>query len=131
MLSFLEKIIKAYSFFLYGSISKPLIKKLTQAFFLPNLCQILAVENHSHIYSTLSCVRVLPYPFISVIKIFFLLQDIHSVSSLLKMYFRELPNPVCTFHLYDQFVAAAKSSDDVRLTKLREVVFKLPPPNYR
>jgi len=59
------------------------------------------------------------------------LQDIHSVSSLLKMYFRELPNPVCTFHLYDQFVAAAKSSDDVRLTKLREVVFQLPPPNYR
>ena len=24
------------------------------------------------------------------------LQDIHSVSSLLKMYFRELPNPICT-----------------------------------
>ena len=31
-----------------------------------------------------------------------LFQDIHSVSSLLKMYFRELPNPVCTFHLYDK-----------------------------
>ena len=59
------------------------------------------------------------------------LQDIHSVSSLLKMYFRELPNPVCTFHLYEQFVEAARSGDDVRLPKLRDVVSQLPPPNYR
>ena len=43
------------------------------------------------------------------------LQDIHSVPSLLKMYFRELPNPICTYHLYDKFVEAAKSSDDQRL----------------
>ena len=59
------------------------------------------------------------------------LQDIHSVSSLIKMYFRDLPNPVCTFHLYDQFVEAARSGDDVRLPKLRDVVSQLPPPNYR
>ena len=59
------------------------------------------------------------------------LQDIHSVSSLLKMYFRELPNPVCTFHLYEKFVEAARSNDDVRLPKLRDVVSQLPPPNYR
>ena len=59
------------------------------------------------------------------------LQDIHSVSSLLKMYFRELPNPVCTFHLYDKFVEAARSADDIRLPKLRDVVLQLPPPNYR
>ena len=59
------------------------------------------------------------------------LQDIHSVSSLLKMYFRELPNPVCTFHLYDKFVEAARAADDLRLTKLRDVVSQLPPPNYR
>jgi len=59
------------------------------------------------------------------------LQDIHSVSSLLKMYFRELPNPVCTFHLYEKFVEAARSSDDIRLPKLRDVVSQLPPPNYR
>ena len=43
------------------------------------------------------------------------IQDIHSVPSLLKMYFRELPNPICTYHLYDKFVEAAKSSDDQRL----------------
>ena len=59
------------------------------------------------------------------------LQDIHSVSSLVKLYFRELPSPVCTFHLYDKFVEAARSGDDVRLPKLRDVVSQLPPPNYR
>ena len=59
------------------------------------------------------------------------LQDIHSVSSLLKMYFRELPNPICTYYLYDKFVEAAKSSDDQRLVLLRDVVQQLPPPNYR
>ena len=42
------------------------------------------------------------------------IQDIHSVSSLLKMYFRELPNPICTYHLYDKFVHAAKSSENQR-----------------
>ncbi|GFS08053.1 rho GTPase-activating protein [Elysia marginata] len=30
------------------------------------------------------------------------LQDIHSISSLLKMYFRELPNPLLTYQLYDK-----------------------------
>ena len=38
---------------------------------------------------------------------------------------------VCTFHLYDKFVEAARSGDDVRLPKLRDVVSQLPPPNYR
>jgi len=59
------------------------------------------------------------------------LQDIHCVSSCLKMYFRELPNPVCTFHLYDSFVDAARSPDSDRLDRLRAVVAQLPPPNYR
>jgi hypothetical protein len=58
-------------------------------------------------------------------------QDIHAVSSLLKMYFRELPNPLCTYQLYEKFVAAAKSSDEERLFKMREVVHELPPPHYR
>ena len=30
--------------------------------------------------------------------------DIHAVGSLLKMYFRELPNPLLTYQLYDKFV---------------------------
>ncbi|XP_059484271.1 mucin-17 isoform X2 [Neocloeon triangulifer] len=58
-------------------------------------------------------------------------QDIHSVASLLKMYFRELPNPLCTYQLYSHFVAAVQSSENERLFKMREAVQKLPPPHYR
>ncbi|XP_055924438.1 uncharacterized protein LOC129956526 isoform X3 [Argiope bruennichi] len=60
-----------------------------------------------------------------------ILQDIHCVASLLKMYFRELPNPLLTFHLYDKFVNAVQADEDLRLLKLRDVVQQLPPPHYR
>jgi hypothetical protein len=33
--------------------------------------------------------------------------DIHNIASLLKLYFRELPEPLLTFDLYDAFIAAA------------------------
>lgn len=60
-------------------------------------------------------------------------QDIHAVSSLLKMYFRELPNPLCTYQLYDNFVEAiqAKSESEERLRLMKQTVLKLPPPHYR
>ncbi|XP_050320704.1 GTPase-activating protein CdGAPr isoform X1 [Bactrocera neohumeralis] len=60
-------------------------------------------------------------------------QDIHAVSSLLKMYFRELPNPLCTYQLYDNFVEAIqeKSESNERLRLMKETVLKLPPPHYR
>lgn len=60
-------------------------------------------------------------------------QDIHAVSSLLKMYFRELPNPLCTYQLYDNFVEAiqAKSESNERLRLMKQTVLKLPPPHYR
>ena len=58
--------------------------------------------------------------------------DIHAVSSLLKMYFRELPNPLCTYQLYDKFVEAVQQEDDEsRLLCMRSVVIQLPPPHYR
>ncbi|KAJ8954235.1 hypothetical protein NQ318_005831 [Aromia moschata] len=69
-----------------------------------------------------------------------ILQDIHSVASLLKMYFRELPNPLCTYQLYQSFVNAVQGcstairnseTDHERLLKMREAVQKLPPPHYR
>lgn len=67
-----------------------------------------------------------------------ILQDIHSVASLLKMYFRELPNPLCTYQLYQSFVNAVQHTgvkgtegDHARLLKMREAVQKLPPPHYR
>ncbi|XP_030554788.1 GTPase-activating protein CdGAPr [Drosophila novamexicana] len=61
-------------------------------------------------------------------------QDIHAVSSLLKMYFRELPNPLCTYQLYDNFVEAIQvkaDEADERLRLMKETVLKLPPPHYR
>lgn len=48
-------------------------------------------------------------------------QDMHAVSSLLKMYFRELPNPLCTYQLYDQFVNAVQGADELRVVRMREV----------
>ncbi|XP_014489385.1 PREDICTED: GTPase-activating protein CdGAPr isoform X2 [Dinoponera quadriceps] len=61
-----------------------------------------------------------------------ILQDIHSVASLLKMYFRELPNPLCTYQLYSTFVSAVQAGTDAeRLRRMRDAVRKLPPPHYR
>ncbi|XP_043279587.1 uncharacterized protein CdGAPr isoform X2 [Venturia canescens] len=61
-----------------------------------------------------------------------ILQDIHSVASLLKMYFRELPNPLCTYQLYSTFVGAVQANSDAeRLRRMRDAVRKLPPPHYR
>lgn len=34
------------------------------------------------------------------------INDVHSVSSLLKMYFRELPNPLLTYQLYHKFIVS-------------------------
>ncbi|KAL8594257.1 hypothetical protein ACOMHN_044201 [Nucella lapillus] len=58
------------------------------------------------------------------------LQDIHSISSLLKMYFRELPNPLLTYQLYQQFAEAVQDEDN-RLIRIYDVVQQLPPPHYR
>ncbi|KAL5020419.1 hypothetical protein ScPMuIL_003311 [Solemya velum] len=58
------------------------------------------------------------------------IQDIHSISSLLKMYFRELPNPLLTYHLYEKFADAVRDEDN-KLLKIHDVVQQLPPPHYR
>lgn len=50
------------------------------------------------------------------------------------MYFRELPNPLCTYQLYDNFVDAIQSrseGEEVRLQLMKQTVQKLPPPHYR
>ncbi|KAA0191086.1 hypothetical protein HAZT_HAZT001976 [Hyalella azteca] len=60
-----------------------------------------------------------------------ILQDIHCVGSVLKMYFRELPNPLLTYQLYESFVAAVTQSEEERLLHVRDVVRQLPPPNSR
>ncbi|XP_054622592.1 rho GTPase-activating protein 30 [Dunckerocampus dactyliophorus] len=60
------------------------------------------------------------------------LQDIHCVSSLCKAYFRELPNPLLTYQLYDKFAeAVAVQLEEERLVKIRDVLKELPVPHYR
>ncbi|XP_043937033.1 rho GTPase-activating protein 32 [Protopterus annectens] len=60
------------------------------------------------------------------------LQDIHCVGSLCKLYFRELPNPLLTYQLYEKFSdAVSAATDDERLVKIHDVIQQLPPPHYR
>ncbi|XP_030632668.1 rho GTPase-activating protein 32 [Chanos chanos] len=60
------------------------------------------------------------------------LQDIHSVGSLCKLYFRELPNPLLTYQLYEKFSeAVSAATDEERLVKIHDVIQQLPPPHYR
>ncbi|XP_070844533.1 rho GTPase-activating protein 24 isoform X1 [Chaetodon trifascialis] len=59
--------------------------------------------------------------------------DVHTVASLLKLYLRELPEPVIPFHKYDEFLACAKllgKDDEMGLKELRKLVECLPPVNY-
>ena len=58
-------------------------------------------------------------------------QDVHSVSSLLKLYFRELPDPLCTYKAYEEFLEAAKLPEDLRLSAMRQVLSTLPKENFR
>ncbi|XP_068173217.1 rho GTPase-activating protein 32 isoform X2 [Antennarius striatus] len=59
-------------------------------------------------------------------------QDIHSVGSLCKLYFRELPNPLLTYQLYDRFSeAVSAATDEEKLVKIHNVIQQLPPPHYR
>ncbi|XP_065055812.1 GTPase-activating protein CdGAPr-like isoform X2 [Rhopilema esculentum] len=60
------------------------------------------------------------------------LHDIHCISSLLKTYFRELPNPLLTYELYDKFMAAIRKDDDMdRTVAFHHAIQRLPPPHYR
>ncbi|XP_013920034.1 PREDICTED: rho GTPase-activating protein 30, partial [Thamnophis sirtalis] len=60
------------------------------------------------------------------------LKDIHCVSSLCKAYFRELPNPLLTYQLYDKFAeAVAIQLEESRLEKIKEVLKELPSPHHR
>ncbi|XP_028457375.1 rho GTPase-activating protein 24 isoform X4 [Perca flavescens] len=59
--------------------------------------------------------------------------DVHTVASLLKLYLRELPEPVVPFHKYDDFLACAKllsKDDEMGMKELRKLVENLPPVNY-
>ncbi|XP_074977688.1 rho GTPase-activating protein 9 isoform X3 [Caretta caretta] len=57
--------------------------------------------------------------------------DVHVVTGALKLFFRELPEPLVPFALFDAFVAAVKlPAGAERVQRLAELVQSLPPPNY-
>lgn len=59
------------------------------------------------------------------------LSDINIVSGCLKLWFRELPEPLLTWELYRGFIEAAKVENDrLRHIRLHEVVNQLPDANY-
>ncbi|KAG0703978.1 Rho GTPase activation protein [Suillus ampliporus] len=59
------------------------------------------------------------------------ISDVNNVTSVLKMWFRELPDPLLTSNLHQGFVEAAKIENDrLRHIRLHERVNDLPDPNY-
>jgi len=59
------------------------------------------------------------------------LHDIHCVSSVLKLYFRDLPTPLVTYDLYPHLVLASKQAEPKRGEKYREILQRLPQAHYR
>ncbi|KAI5948527.1 Rho GTPase-activating protein 31 [Manis javanica] len=60
------------------------------------------------------------------------LQDIHCVGSLCKLYFRELPNPLLTYELYEKFTeAVSHCPEESQLARIQNVIQELPPSHYR
>ncbi|KAF3315010.1 hypothetical protein TWF173_004224 [Orbilia oligospora] len=57
--------------------------------------------------------------------------DVNSVASTLKQFFRDLPDPLLTYGLYDEFIEAAKIDDDnVRRDSLHALINRLPDAHY-
>lgn len=56
--------------------------------------------------------------------------DPHTVAALLKRWFRELPEPLCTSEMYDMWMAAAAIKDHAtKITQLKKVLSFCPPAN--
>uniref|UniRef100_UPI00398EAC5B rho GTPase-activating protein 12b isoform X3 n=1 Tax=Pristiophorus japonicus TaxID=55135 RepID=UPI00398EAC5B len=58
-------------------------------------------------------------------------EDINVISGALKMFFRELPEPLFTYHLFNDFVNAIKTPDyKQRIQGINELIRQLPKPNH-
>ncbi|XP_059827941.1 rho GTPase-activating protein 12b isoform X1 [Hypanus sabinus] len=58
-------------------------------------------------------------------------EDINVITGALKMFFRELPEPLFTYHLFNDFINAIKSPDyKLRIQGIKELVRQLPKPNH-
>ncbi|CAG9786264.1 unnamed protein product [Diatraea saccharalis] len=59
-------------------------------------------------------------------------RDMHVVASVLKSYLRELPEPLLTYRLYENFIAASRQpSEQARLNALWEAIHLLPDANFQ
>ncbi|XP_049869013.1 rho GTPase-activating protein 44-like [Pectinophora gossypiella] len=59
-------------------------------------------------------------------------RDVHVVASVLKSYLRELPEPLLTYRLYDNFIAASRQpTEQARLNALWEAIHLLPDANFQ
>ncbi|KZT58861.1 RhoGAP-domain-containing protein [Calocera cornea HHB12733] len=57
--------------------------------------------------------------------------DVSSITSVLKTWFRSLPNPLFTHALHDKFVTAGENNDPViRANSLQALIGQLPPEHY-
>ncbi|KAF5889263.1 rho GTPase-activating protein 12-like isoform X1, partial [Clarias magur] len=57
-------------------------------------------------------------------------EDIHVITGALKMFFRELPEPLFTYSYFNDFVNAIKNSDyKQRLQAIKDLIKQLPKPN--
>ncbi|XP_038024564.2 rho GTPase-activating protein 27 isoform X1 [Anas platyrhynchos] len=58
-------------------------------------------------------------------------EDIHVITGALKLFFRELPEPLVPFSHFDKFIAAIKMQEPARRGRcIRDLVYSLPPANH-
>ncbi|XP_022209924.2 rho GTPase-activating protein 92B [Drosophila obscura] len=58
-------------------------------------------------------------------------QDPHVIGSILKLYLRELPEPLLTYNLYKDFIRIAeRHTENERKTEIKAILGKLPKENY-
>ncbi|MGH0175824.1 UNVERIFIED_CONTAM: hypothetical protein FKN15_001006 [Acipenser sinensis] len=58
-------------------------------------------------------------------------EDIHVITGALKLFFRELPEPLVPYSFFDEFVETVKMSDNTeKVAKLKLLVENLPPANH-
>lgn len=57
--------------------------------------------------------------------------DIHNISSLLKKFLKELPDPLIPSAMYADFILCGRQSDEEQRTlRLQELVYRLPTAHY-
>ncbi|XP_041421758.1 rho GTPase-activating protein 12 isoform X3 [Xenopus laevis] len=57
-------------------------------------------------------------------------EDIHVITGALKMFFRELPEPLFTFNYFNDFVNAIKQEPKLRVQAVKDLIKQLPKPNH-